>query len=734
MCNNYNGFYIEEREYMKIREGLSFNDVLLVPQHSKIVSRSHVDISTNLGKGVHLDVPVISANMKTVTGPNMAIKIAMLGGMAILHRFDTFSEQIQNYNRVIEALNLETILVNRVGISVGVTDHIFNENLISKTEAKVVCVDVAHGDHELALRATEKIANKFPNVLLIAGNVATGSGAYRLWNAGADVVKVGIGPGCFAAGTRVLMSNGFYKNIEEIVPGDKVINKNGKSVTVTNAFSTGVRKVVKMRNSIFYEDTYVTPDHKYFIGDLSSVSKKTVENQGYVKILEKESKTKPKKSKYKWQAIGENDKIALLMPKNIEFELNDSFSIEILKRDGGNGINNIINKVDYILTPSYDLGYIFGTFLGDGCASCTYYNNSNRGAITWYFGVNELDIANKLAESIKKIFNKDIVIEIKENIINCKFYYKPLADFLNTFSKKTQKHLPENLFINNKNYLQGILDGMIDSDGNIEKNGRVNFSNTSPQLIELFNTTTYLLTGVWPNNQKNKKSAGGLEMNYENISQPYVARINTTAEKRLTKDFQVSKMLEISNIEIEMPVYDITVDCETHSFIANNAIVHNSLCSTRTETGNGVPQLTALYDCYNQSYPSTSNRPKIIADGGVKVTGDVVKSLCFADAVMLGGMLAGTDETPGEIVSFNGKMYKKYAGSSTHKSNHIEGVAGFVPYKGPVNKIIQNITEGLRSGLSYQGCENLDELKENPEFIRISHAGLVESRPHAEIY
>ena len=154
-------------------------------------------------------------------------------------------------------------------------------------------------------------------------------------------------------------------------------------------------------------------------------------------------------------------------------------------------------------------------------------------------------------------------------------------------------------------------------------------------------------------------------------------------------------------------------------------IGNGAACTTRVNTGNGVPQLTALDDIKNK-LPNV----KIISDGGLRFSGDLVKALCFADAVMMGSLLAGTNESPGEAFLLNGKKYKKYAGSSTLKSNYIEGASGVVPNYGSVNDLISVFMEGLRSGMSYQGVDNLIDLKECPEFIQISNAGLIESHPH----
>lgn len=167
-----------------------------------------------------------------------------------------------------------------------------------------------------------------------------------------------------------------------------------------------------------------------------------------------------------------------------------------------------------------------------------------------------------------------------------------------------------------------------------------------------------------------------------------------------------------------------------------------SLCTTRIETGNGVPQLTALMNVSEvqrqlnelektKGYPNEKRRQfPFISDGGIKSAGDVVKALCFADMVMIGNLFAGCEETPGEVMQIEGRSYKNYVGSSTHKTNHIEGVAAIVPAKGSFKDILTKLLEGLRSGCSYQGAHSLEELRDNPEFIRITNAGLKESHPH----
>jgi IMP dehydrogenase len=160
-----------------------------------------------------------------------------------------------------------------------------------------------------------------------------------------------------------------------------------------------------------------------------------------------------------------------------------------------------------------------------------------------------------------------------------------------------------------------------------------------------------------------------------------------------------------------------------------------SICSTRIVTGHGVPTLQSIFECAQTSYNT-----KIIADGGIKTTGDMVKALAAgADFVMVGSMLAGTDETPGELlVNARGEKYKEYRGMASKEaqrewrghSSTPEGVAAMVPYKGPVKNILENISGGIRSGLSYSGVRSIKELQARARFILQSGAAQLESNTH----
>ncbi|MDD4569166.1 MAG: IMP dehydrogenase [Tepidanaerobacteraceae bacterium] len=171
-----------------------------------------------------------------------------------------------------------------------------------------------------------------------------------------------------------------------------------------------------------------------------------------------------------------------------------------------------------------------------------------------------------------------------------------------------------------------------------------------------------------------------------------------------------------------------------------------SICTTRVVAGIGVPQVTAIYDCCEEA--KKHNIP-IIADGGIKYSGDIVKAIAAgADVVMLGSLFGGTEESPGKIEIFKGRSFKVYRGMGSmgameqgSKDRYFqenlkklvpEGVEGRVPYKGPVSETVYQLLGGLRAGMGYCGAENIQELQE-AKFIRISSAGLRESHPH-DIY
>ncbi|MDD6603370.1 MAG: IMP dehydrogenase [Eubacteriales bacterium] len=169
-----------------------------------------------------------------------------------------------------------------------------------------------------------------------------------------------------------------------------------------------------------------------------------------------------------------------------------------------------------------------------------------------------------------------------------------------------------------------------------------------------------------------------------------------------------------------------------------------SICTTRVVAGIGVPQITAIYDSAERA---DKYGIPVIADGGIKYSGEIVKALAAGGSVvMVGSLVAGCEESPGETEIWQGRQFKVYRGmGSLGAMNHgsadryfqkgskkfvPEGVEGRVPYKGPLSDTVYQMMGGLRSGMGYVGCHTIQELRDNAQFIRITGAGLVESHPH----
>jgi IMP dehydrogenase/GMP reductase len=244
-------------------------------------------------------------------------------------------------------------------------------------------------------------------------------------------------------------------------------------------------------------------------------------------------------------------------------------------------------------------------------------------------------------------------------------------------------------------------------------------------------------------------SAGGLAGTADTrCRESFVARLNRTHAKRHAGEHQLVKQLGQRELGLSLPVYDLEVDCPTHSFIADNAIVHNSICTTRVVAGVGVPQVTAVFDC---ATAAAKHGVPVIADGGMTSSGDIAKAIAAgASAVMLGSMLAGTDEAPGEVILYQGERFKEYRGMgslgamrarSFSKDRYFqgdvedvdklvpEGIEGRVVYKGSLAPIVYQLVGGLRQAMGYCGAATIGEMH-GAQFVRITAAGLRESHPH----
>ncbi|NLX70033.1 MAG: IMP dehydrogenase [Clostridiales bacterium] len=217
-----------------------------------------------------------------------------------------------------------------------------------------------------------------------------------------------------------------------------------------------------------------------------------------------------------------------------------------------------------------------------------------------------------------------------------------------------------------------------------------------------------------------------------------VAVINMV--KRIKKKFPDVQVIagNVATAEATRDLIEAGADC------VKVGIGPGSICTTRVIAGVGVPQITAIMDCAREA--DKYNIP-IIADGGIKYSGDIVKAIAAgASVVMIGSLLAGTEESPGETELYQGRQFKVYRGMGSMgamaagsrdryfqddvKKLVPEGVEGRVPYKGPLADTVYQLVGGLRAGMGYCGTATIDELRKNGKFVRITGAGLRESHPH----
>jgi IMP dehydrogenase/GMP reductase len=694
---------------------IDFKDVLIVPKKTFIYSRKEINLNrefyfkniNNNWKGC----PIISANMDTVSNLET---FNILKNHNYLTCFPKHFNIHWLYNKDIPN---ELTYVDNYMLSCGTNeeDYLRLISLVNKLKnnninVKFVCVDVANGYMNILGDTCKKLREKFPNIILVAGNVVTPEGVNDLiLNSGVNIVKCGIGGGCFSKDTRVLMANGLYKNISDINIGEYVINKNGESVRVKNVINNGIKKVINIKTNNWYDNIYVTPDHQYWIGDNNA----WYDNKDY----------------YNWKSINdiETKSNYTLFPNNIKWNLPDKIKIdlydffydneEILYKNKYNE-NIKIRNFDRLIESNYDLGYIIGTYL------LNRYNN--------IIFLSENKNKYKILNALKNVFNYTCTIEYNENfkniVINEYYIIRLLNDILDSNGSLKNKY-----YCSDKSYIRGIFDGLIDGEGEIErtkdKYNIYSFGNSNKNLIELFSWCCINLDlSFFMSENKNKIKKFNKNKNNDN-SPYYLIRTHSNNSKK-TNDYIYSNV-KSKNDSILLETWDIEVDCDTHSFIANNSIVHNSVCETRLKAGVGYPQLSCVLECSEAAHKLGGY---IISDGGIIYPCDAVKAFAGgADFVMGGSIFAGHIESPGETIvdPLTNKSYKLFYGMSSKEAvdkynngmkdyRTSEGKVVKIPIKGNLNDTILDINGGIRSACTYVNAHNIEKLYENTKFILVN--------------
>lgn len=244
------GLIFSARDILERSKGLTFDDVLLMPCHSEMSSRRSPNLESKVTKNFTLKTPIISANMDTVTGPEMAIKMAELGGLGILHRFMSPEEQVRDVKNMLAKIKP---LGLPVAASIGVKEEgMKRADMLADAGVDIFTIDIAHGDSVMMLEVLDYVKKKYPKIDVIAGNTAMPDGVKRLIDHGADSVKVGIGPGSMCT-TRIITGCGVPQLtavamcvLEAAKHGVPVIADGGikTSGDIVKAFAAGAQTVM----------------------------------------------------------------------------------------------------------------------------------------------------------------------------------------------------------------------------------------------------------------------------------------------------------------------------------------------------------------------------------------------------------------------------------------------------------------------------------------------------------
>ena len=649
---------------------LDYNDVLIKPMNSKIYSRKDVNLIRKIyfpiSKQTWEGIPIIAANMDTIGTYEVYKVLSEYKIITCFHKFYTVDdlEKMQ--------LNPDYFMIS-TGINEKDLENL--KNILDKIEVKFICVDVANGYMEKLIDFCKNLRELYPNKIIVAGNVVCENRTKELIKYGkVDIVKIGIGSGCFDSDTKILLSNGTYKNIIEVNAGDKVINKNGKSVEILNKIYKGKKNIIEIENNNFNTTTKVTPDHNYWIANLKDLSINTIKKSPVYKLLKKNTN-----NKFKWEEINNIDcnKQFNLLPKKINWDLPDNYILDLVEFKNKNNLYD--DKFIYIDDEKYNryiefdenIGLIIGNYLN---------NLNNIKNIRSY--INNFKIDEKLNSN--EILIKNFLNSL-DNIFPNKYYNK------------------------NINFITGLYKGLLNLSNN-QFNESKHYYKISKNLLEVVYFCILSLGYNFKINKKNKMI------------------INKVFN---TDDYLIGKINKIYNKENNLvDVYDLEVDSECHSFIANHSIVHNSACLTRSQTGIGVPQLSAIDECSNKAHDLNSF---IIGDGGITCSGDIAKGFgAGSDFIMIGGLFSGHDENPGEIIEVEEKKFKIFYGMSSKTSmeknygkmdnyRSSEGRSCKVPYKGKLEDTVNDLLGGIRSTCTYVGSSTINDLKNRCSFIKVNN-------------
>ncbi len=357
------------------------------------------------------------------------------------------------------------------------------------------------------------------------------------------------------------------------------------------------------------------------------------------------------------------------------------------------------------------------------------------------YKISGLPITDENNKLVGILTNRDIRFETRldlpiEKVMTKELVTVPVGTSLEEAEKLFHKHKIEKiLMVNEKFQLKGLI-----TYKDILK--RIQYPNASKDSIGRLRVGAAVGVGEETLERARALVKAKLDVLVIDTAHGHSARVLDTV-KMLKKEFPEQELVagNIGTTEAARELIELGVDG------VKVGVGPGSICTTRIVTGAGIPQITAIVDVYKVA---REKEIPLIADGGIKYSGDIAKAIAAgASSVMLGNLLAGTDEAPGEVVIYQGRSYKTYRGMGSLEAMKEgsrdryfqdllpsdskiapEGIEGMVPYKGSVANILQMMVGGVKAGMGYAGCRTIQELQTKAKFIQITAAGVRESHVH----
>ncbi len=918
-------------------EGLTFDDVLLIPAHSAILPHE-ADTTTQFTRAIRLNIPLCSSAMDTVTEAALAIGLAQQGGIGVIHknlsierqagevdkvkrsesgmivdpvtirpdqsvsaalavmqrykisgvpvvdegnhlvgiitnrdlRFETRSDipvtevmtpqplvtvpvgtTLEQAKAVLQKHRIEKLLVVdedkrlkglitvkdiqkairyphaakddlgrlRCAAAIGATGD-YLERAAALVQARVDClvVDTAHGHSSRVIEAVREVKQRYPQLQIIAGNVATYDGAQALLDVGVDAVKAGIGPGsiCFDPNAMILLSDNSIKRIAEITVGEKVVTHLGRVRPVTKTYRRHYRgPLVKLNVGGCPDTLRVTPNHEFlavtFDAPASVRAKNGAKylfhseyNQGLRWVRADELKPQdvlviPKQQYESEEIIFDladavphyHTDSAHIWANKPSRNFNEENYHELAQRftttprvigtivtgkrrladELSENINSYLTETNYqrdlqpcklnrYLMLDERLMRLLGYYIAEGYTL----GNANNRQLRFAFGLHEPVYAEDARQLISGIFGyaDSKLRPTPRHALEVMVYNHAIARFFSWLipAGANHKRLPGIVLNQAPELLRQLLIGALRGDGCLKDPRRIAYKTSSPhlahQIAEIFARLGYLASmQTYDSPQENHAKTyhvriGGAQC--ERFAQEFLELglnypANLASRQEAFSDYKYH-YVAVRSVAIEpdaeLEIFNLEV-AEDHTYIANRVAVHN--CTTRVVTGAGVPQITAIDECKRAT--QAAGVP-LIADGGIKFSGDVAKAIAAgADTVMIGSLFAGTEEAPGEVILFQGRYFKSYRGmgslgamkegSKDRYSQEAtdleaklvpEGIEARVPYRGTLADAVTQLVGGLRAAMGYTGCPSIKDFQKDARFVRITSAGLRESHVH----